>query len=75
MVKRGVTIFFYVDNIIIAYYKTQEQELNKAIKLIQDRYLCTGGDDLQWFLGVEVLRDRENKSIQLSQAAYVDKIS
>jgi hypothetical protein len=75
MIRRGVIIFFYVDDIIIAYHKTQEQEANEAIKLIQDRYLCTGGDDLQWFLGVEVLRDRENKSIQLSQAAYVDKIS
>jgi hypothetical protein len=75
MIKDGVIIFFYVDDIIIAYHSKQQEEAMKAIKLIQDKYLCTGGDDLQWFLGVEVIRDRTQKTIQLSQAAYADKIS
>jgi hypothetical protein len=75
MIKDGVIIFFYVDDIIIAYHSKQQQEAMKAIKLIQEKYLCTGGDDLQWFLGVEVIRDRTQSTIQLSQAAYADKIS
>jgi hypothetical protein len=75
MIKDGVIIFFYVDDIIIAYHSKQESEALKAIKRIQDKYLCTGGEDLQWFLGVEVTRNRKQKTIQLSQAAYVDKIS
>jgi len=75
MIKDGVIIFFYVDDIIIAYHSKQQQEAMKAIELLQDKYRCTGGDDLQWFLGVEVIRDRTQKTIQLSQAAYADKIS
>ncbi|KAH5706327.1 RNA-directed DNA polymerase [Parastagonospora nodorum] len=75
MIKDGVIIFFYVDDIIIAYHSKKESEALKAIKRIQDKYLCTGGEDLQWFLGVEVMRNRQQKTIQLSQAAYVDKIS
>ncbi|KAF7573323.1 hypothetical protein PtrM4_082280 [Pyrenophora tritici-repentis] len=75
MIKDGVIIFFYVDDIIVAYRSKQESEAMKAINWIQEKYACTGGDNLQWFLGVEVMRNRKQKTIQLSQAAYVDKIS
>lgn len=75
MIKDVVIIFFYVDDIIIAYHSKHKQEAHNAIKQIQERYLCTGGDDLQWFLGVEIQRNRQQQTIQLSQAAYVDKIS
>ncbi|KAF7572456.1 hypothetical protein PtrM4_099560 [Pyrenophora tritici-repentis] len=75
MIKDGVIIFFYVDDIIVAYHSKQESEAMKAINQIQEKYACTGGDNLQWFLGVEVIRDRKQKTIQLSQAAYADKIS
>ena len=30
---------------------------------------------MQWFLGIEVLRDREKNLIWLSQSAYIDKIA
>ncbi|KAF7573874.1 hypothetical protein PtrM4_036480 [Pyrenophora tritici-repentis] len=75
MIKDGVIIFFYVDDIIVAYHSKQESEAMKAINRIQEKYACTGGDNLQWFLGVEVMRNRKQKTIQLSQAAYADKIS
>ena len=32
------------------------------------------GEDLQWFLGIEVIRDRARGLIWLSQTAYIDKI-
>ena len=75
MTKNSVVIFFYVDDIIVAYHQLQEQEAIDAINLIKERYQCTGGDDLQWFLGVEVTRNRSRRTIELSQASYVDKIS
>ena len=43
--------------------------------LLQKRFTFTGGKNLQWFLGVEVIRDRAKRHIWLSQSAYVDKIS
>ncbi|KAK1918692.1 hypothetical protein P3342_001741 [Pyrenophora teres f. teres] len=52
-----------------------EHQAQQAIKRLQDKYLFTDGNDLQWFLGVEIIRDRESRTIQLSQAAYADKIS
>ncbi|KAK1912922.1 hypothetical protein P3342_004858 [Pyrenophora teres f. teres] len=75
LIKDGIIIFFYVDDIILAYHKDMEHQAQQAIKRLQDKYLFTGGNDLQWFLGVEIIRDRESRTIQLSQAAYADKIS
>jgi hypothetical protein len=75
LIKDGVIIFFYVDDIILAYHKDKVQEAQNAIKQLQDKYLFTGGNDLQWFLGMEIIRDRTNRRIQLSQSAYSDKIS
>jgi hypothetical protein len=75
LIKYGVIIFFYVDDIILAYHKDKGQEAQNAIKQLQEKYLFTGGNDLQWFLGMEVIRDRTNYRIQLSQSAYSDKIS
>ncbi|KAK1920498.1 hypothetical protein P3342_002798 [Pyrenophora teres f. teres] len=75
LIKDGIIIFFYVDDIILAYHKDMENQAQQAIKRLQDKYLFTGGNDLQWFLGVEIIRDRESRTIQLSQAAYADKIS
>jgi hypothetical protein len=42
---------------------------------LQRKYQLTGGNDLQWFLGIEVIRDRDQGLIWLSQSAYVDKIA
>jgi hypothetical protein len=75
MIQSGIIIFFYVDDIIIAYHRTQEQEAIRIVTQIQGKYLCTGGEDLQWFLGMEVIQDQTRKTVQLSQASYVNKIS
>jgi hypothetical protein len=72
--KEGILIFFYVDDIIVAYDRGKEQEAQQAVKRLRDKYTLTGGNDLQWFLGMEVIRDRPNRRIQLSQASYIDKI-
>ena len=75
MIKDGIIIFFYVDDIIVAYSKQKKTEAQEAVRSLREKYSITGGDNLQWFLGVEVIRNREQRKIQLSQAAYTEKIS
>jgi hypothetical protein len=75
LIKDGIFIFFYVDDIILAYDKDKEQEAQQAMERLRDKYTITGGNYLQWFLGVEITRDRVLRKIQLSQSAYADKIS
>jgi hypothetical protein len=75
LARDGILIFFYVDDIVFAFRKNQETQARGLINQLKKRYKLTGGDELQWFLGIEVIRDREQKLIWLSQSAYIDKIS
>ena len=71
----GILIFFYVDDIVVAYKKSKQPMVHELIKKLQQKYNLEGGQQLQWFLGIRVLRDRERKLIWLSQSTYIDKIA
>jgi hypothetical protein len=71
----GVLIFFYVDDIVFAYRKQDGATVERLIAQLRSKYNLAGGDELQWFLRIEVLRDRTKRLIWLSQSSYIDKIS
>ena len=75
MIKNRIIIFFYVDDIVMAYHKQSRLQAEAVAALLQKRFTFTDGKDLQWFLGIEVIRDRAKRHIWLSQAAYTNKIS
>jgi hypothetical protein len=70
----GILIFFYVDDIVVAYRKPAEPTVHRLINKLKQHYNLEGGNDLQWFLGIRILRDREKRIIWLSQSSYIDKI-
>ncbi|RYP68913.1 hypothetical protein DL771_006402 [Monosporascus sp. 5C6A] len=72
---KGVLLFFYVDDIVAAYNKKNQALVDRLIQQIQERYTLTGGGDLQWFLGIEMIRDRPNRKIWLSQSDFIDKLA
>ena len=74
-VRGTIVIFFYVDDIVVAFRRHQRREALGIMDQIRESYELSGGDPLQWFLGIEVLRDRNNRKIWLSQTAYIDKIA
>jgi hypothetical protein len=73
-IKDGVLIFFYVDDVIVAYADKKRAQADELVRNLKNIYTLTGGDDLQWFLGVQVIRNRVARKIWLSQAQYVNKI-
>jgi hypothetical protein len=73
-VKDGVLIFFYVDDIVVAYRKRAQEVVDAALGELKRIYTLQGGQDLQWFLGVEVIRDRRRRLIWLSQSDYLNKL-
>jgi hypothetical protein len=75
MVKDGIIIFYYVDDIVLAFRKDKKEEAAELMRKLQTKYNIAGGDDLQWFLGIEIIRDRQNRLIWLSQSDYLDKIA
>jgi hypothetical protein len=75
MIRDRIIIFFYVDNIILAYARAKEQEAQQTTKQLQEQYTITGGHNLHWFLGMEIIRNRSDQKVYLSQSAYTTKIS
>ncbi|KAE8548982.1 hypothetical protein EYB25_009365 [Talaromyces marneffei] len=75
MLRSGIILFFYIDDIVLAYKKEREAEANEIMARLRKKYNITGGEDLDWFLGMRIVRDREKKLIWLSQATYIDKIA
>ena len=47
MLKDGIIIFFYVDDIVLAYQKHKEEEARRLIEGVKQKYQLTGGHELQ----------------------------
>jgi hypothetical protein len=75
MTSGGILIFFYVDDIVFAFRRDKTAQATDVAMYLKQTYNLTGGGNLQWFLGIEVVRDRNEKLIWLSQASYIDKIT
>ncbi|KLP04001.1 Uncharacterized protein LW94_14520 [Fusarium fujikuroi] len=72
--KENILMFFYVDDIVFAYKREDEKSASQAIEQLQRKYTLTGGKELQWFLGMEIIRDRSSRHIWVTQISYVEKI-
>lgn len=73
--RNGIIVFFYVDDIVIAYRKEKQSEARETIRQLKQKYELQGGNDLHWFLGIQVIRDRSKRRIWLTQTSYIDKTS
>src|SRR5438876_927590 len=67
-------IWFYVDDITLATRKEDQIRMTEFVDLICQRYEMRKLGELQWFLGVRVVRDREKRKLWLSQDSYIDKV-
>lgn len=71
-VKGHTYIAVYVDDLLIAGPSKEEiQELKNALS---DRFQMTDLGPCSHYLGMVVTRDRKNRTIRLSQNAYIEKI-
>ena len=68
-------IFFYVDDIVICYWKKDEKMVKNIIIDLKIRYMMNELESFKWFLGIHVLWDRAKKLFWLSQESYIDKIA
>jgi hypothetical protein len=66
---------FYVNNIIIIFRNKNYTKVDKLIKSFKKHYNISGGDPVQWFLRMEILRNLPLGHIWLSQKAYIEKIA
>jgi len=74
MLKGGVIIFFYVDDIVFCYRKKDKAVVEATKRELEVNYKLSFLGELKWFLGIHVLRDRQSRRLWLSQKAYIDKV-
>lgn len=74
-IGKGNLVFFYVDDIVIAYDPKQPQIFEKLRTELLSKYEMTEHGQVQWFLGIRVVRDEIVGKTWLCQDAYIDKIA
>jgi Reverse transcriptase (RNA-dependent DNA polymerase) len=68
-------LFFYVDD-IVALCKTQDlHKLAVFEQNLTQRFEMKSLGDLNWFLGIRVTRERDQRKVWLTQDSYIDKIA
>ena len=63
-------MFFYVDDIVFAFLVERSRIMEAIMAELKKRYNLTGGGDLQWFLGMEIIRDRRGGHAALTQNGH-----
>ncbi|KJZ69618.1 hypothetical protein HIM_10981 [Hirsutella minnesotensis 3608] len=69
-----MTVFFFVDDIVLLYRKGDLAAADQFIQALKARYDMTDQGELQWFLGIRVIRDREARKLWLCQDSYIEKV-
>jgi hypothetical protein len=71
----GIIIFFYVDDVCFIYRLEQQAELDRILKILTDTYEFRMLGEMEWFLGIRILRNRAAKKLWLCQDAYIERIA
>ena len=74
MTKGDIVIFFYVDDLVFCFEEKNRAEMEETVRSLRQRFHLEGGGELQWFLGIEVMRNRVAKRMWLCQSSYIEKI-
>jgi Reverse transcriptase (RNA-dependent DNA polymerase)/gag-polypeptide of LTR copia-type len=69
-------LLIYVDDLLLASSKGSEgNKLRLEIKEnLKKRFKMTEAESVDWILGIKLTRDRENKTLTLSQSAYITQV-
>jgi Reverse transcriptase (RNA-dependent DNA polymerase) len=70
-----VFVVFYVDDFQVLYHKVDEARAQSIIERIKRVYDLHDMRDVKWFLGVRVIRDRQQRKLWLVHDAYIEKIA
>ena len=73
-VSDSMIVFFFVDDITVIYEERFTKEVDDFERELFNTYEMRKIGELEWFLGIKIIRDRENKQLWLSQESYIEKI-
>jgi hypothetical protein len=73
--RRKLMVVFYVDDVQVLYHRTDKDKAQLFISELKDVYNLHDLENIEWFLGVRVIRDRAARKIWLVHDTYIEKIS
>ena len=73
--QRTVFLILFVDDFLVFYRKKDEALANQVIKGIKEAYDIEDKGDAEYFLGIQITRDRKKRKIFLSHQAYIEKFA
>ena len=73
--ERRVVVIFYVDDFLVLYHRLHSARAQRLIEGIKAKYEVHDQGDVEWFLGIRVIRDRAARKIWLCHDQYIEKIA
>lgn len=68
-------LFFFVDDVVVLYHHQHVKEVDDFQAKLFETYEMRYIGELEWFLGIRVVRDRKTRRLWLCQDSYIDKIA
>lgn len=68
-------LFFYVDDVVLLSTKQNSDKRRAFEAALLRRFEMKSLGELKWFLGIRILRDRDERRIWLCQDSYICKIA
>jgi hypothetical protein len=60
-IKGSVVAFYFMDDIMFCYRKSAQAEAQGAVEDLKTRFEITELGEIKWFLGLNVLRNRQKR--------------
>ena len=73
-VLRTVYLTLFVDDMLAVYHKDLEAVWLADKELIKAKYKITDEGNCQWIYNMSVVRDRERRTLSISQEPYIEKL-
>ena len=68
-----ILLFLFVDDMQVAFDKSDESEWEESHVLLKDRFNITNLGESKFMLGMRITRDRHARTIKLDQELYITK--
>ena len=72
--NRGIFLFFYVDDIVMAFRPDRKDQVASYVNRFQEMFEIRDLGPVKFFLGIRVIRDEMRDSVALVQDTYMDKL-
>ena len=73
--NKHMVLFFFVDDIVIIYHRDHTAYIDefqrKLFEIYEMRYL----GEIQWFLAIRIIRNRDERKVWLCQDSYIAKLA